>query len=147
VLVARDQAGGRVSRVRGRRLWEVPYDQCVVVGANIRALRLSKGWSQQTLGELMGWAEASTVCAAEGHRSDRQRGFTVDELVRLATIFGVPIWRLVTQCENCGGRPPAGFACLSCSAARDAGGRAITVNGGHPPQRRDQRAVQQSGCR
>lgn len=121
-----------MSRVRGRRVWEIPYDQCVVIGANVRALRLSRGWTQQALGELMGWAEASTVCAAEGHRGDRQRGFTVDELVRLATIFGVPVWRLMTQCENCGGRPPAGFACLSCGAAYDAGGTAVTVNGAHP---------------
>jgi len=121
-----------VSRVQGRRTGEVPYDRCVVIGANIRALRLSRGWTQQTLGELMGWAEASTVCAAEGHRGDRQRGFTVDELVRLATIFGVPVWRLMTWCVHCGGHPPAGFACLSCGAAHEAGGKAVTVNGAHP---------------
>jgi len=133
--VAQRQVGDRVSRVRGRRIGEVPYEQCVVIGANIRALRLSRGWTQQALGELMGWATPSTVCAVEGHRGDRQRGFTVDELMRLSAIFDVPVWRLVTRCENCGGCPPAGFACLSCGAACDAGGRAVTVDGGHP--RRD----------
>jgi hypothetical protein len=50
--------------------------QCAIVGANIRTLRLRNGWSQIKLGELMGWQSASTVCAAEGHRNDRQRGFT-----------------------------------------------------------------------
>ena len=124
-----------MSRVRGRLVGEVPRDRWVVIGANVRALRLSRGWSQQTLGELMGWATPSTVCAVEGHRGDRQRGFTVDELVRLATIFGVPVWRLATQCVTCGGCPPAGFACLSCGAACDAGGKAMAASGEFP--RRD----------
>jgi len=106
-----------VSRTPGRRSWEIPHDQCVVIGKNIRALRQSRGWTQQTLGELMGWPTASTVCAAEGHRGDRQRGFTADEVVRLATIFDVTVWRLMRQCQNCGGRPPTGFACLACGAA------------------------------
>jgi transcriptional regulator with XRE-family HTH domain len=56
---------------------------------NIRTLRQRKGWSQAKLGELMGWQNASTVCAAEGRRDGRQRGFTVWEIERLAAIFGV----------------------------------------------------------
>jgi hypothetical protein len=53
---------------------KIPEEQCAIVGANIRALRQRKGWSQARLGELMGWPSTSTVCAAEGHRNDRQRG-------------------------------------------------------------------------
>jgi hypothetical protein len=64
----------------------------------------------------MGWAASSTVCAAEGHREDRQRGFTLEEVQRLAGIFGVKPWQLTTRCANCGGYPPAGFACLTCGA-------------------------------
>ena len=39
----------------------------------------------------MGWPNASTVCAAEGHRSGRQRGFTAREVRQLAAIFGVTL--------------------------------------------------------
>ena len=74
------------------------------------------GWNQAKLGELMGWPSNSTVCAAEGRRNGRQRGFTTQEVELLAAIFGVSPWRLTTRCANCGGHPPAGFACLTCGA-------------------------------
>ena len=74
------------------------------------------GWNQAKIGELMGWPSNSTVCAAEGCRNGRQRGFTTQEVGRLAAIFGVSPWQLTTRCANCGGRPPAGFACLTCGA-------------------------------
>ncbi len=90
--------------------------QCAIIGANIRTLRHRKGWTQAQLGELMGWRTNSTVCAAEGHRTDRQRGFTDDEVQRLASIFSVPGWQLATRCVNCAGHPPAGFSCLTCGA-------------------------------
>lgn len=102
-------------------MWEIPYEQCVVIGANIRVLRQSRGWSQGRLGELMGWSNASTVCAAEGRRDGRQRGFTTDEVERLAAIFGVAARKLQARCVNCGGQPPAGFACLTCGAPGNAG--------------------------
>jgi transcriptional regulator with XRE-family HTH domain len=102
-------AGGRVTR-------KIPAEQCAIIGANIRALRQRNGWTQARLGELMGWPTTATVCAAEGHRSDRQRGFTIRELTRLAAIFGVAPSKLTTRCANCDGHPPAGFACLACGA-------------------------------
>ena len=101
---------------RFRRVDEIPHDQAAVVGANIRVLRQQHGWNQATVGELMGWPSSSTVCAAEGHRNGRQRGFTIREVERLAIIFGVSPSQLTTQCANCGGHPPAGFACLICGA-------------------------------
>ena len=64
----------------------------------------------------MGWPTTSTVCAAEGRRDGRQRGFTAEEVEQLATIFGAPPSQLTTQCANCAGHPPAGFACLTCGA-------------------------------
>jgi hypothetical protein len=88
---------------RRRRVDEIPAEQFVIVGVNIRTLRLRKGRSQAKFGGLMGWPAAPTVCAAEGHRYGRQRGFTTAEVGRLACIFGVPTWRLTTQCANCGG--------------------------------------------
>jgi hypothetical protein len=101
---------------RRRRVDEIPVEQFAVVGANIRALRQRKGWTQAEFGELMGWPTAATVCAAEGHRDGRQRGFTAGEVQRLAVIFGVSAWQLTTRCANCGGHPPTGFACLTCGA-------------------------------
>jgi hypothetical protein len=101
---------------RRRRAGEIPPEQSAVAGANIRVLRQRRGWTQGRLGELMGWPTAATVCAAEGHRGSRQRGFTGAEVKRLAAIFGVSSRQLTTQCANCGGHPPPGFACLACGA-------------------------------
>ena len=101
---------------RFRRVDEIPQDQAAVVGANIRVLRQQHGWNQARLGELMGWPSNSTVCAAEGRRNGRQRGFTTHEVERLAAIFGLSPAQLTMECANCGGHPPTGFACLTCGA-------------------------------
>ena len=101
---------------RFRRVDEIPQDQAAVVGANIRVLRQQHGWNQAKLGELMGWLSNSTVCAAEGRRNGRQRGFTNKEDERLAAAFGVCPAHLTTRCANCGGHTVAGFACLTCGA-------------------------------
>ena len=101
---------------RRRRVDNIPEGQPVIAGVNIRTLRQRKGWTQEKLGELMG-CERFTVCAAEGRRDGRQRGFTAREIDRLAAIFGVSSWQLTTRCANCDGHPPAGFACLACGAA------------------------------
>ena len=96
---------------------KIPREQSAIVRVNIRTLRQRKGWTQAKLGELMGWPNASTVCAAEGHRDGRQRGFTTEEIRQLAALFGVCPSQLTTRCVNCGGHPPpAGFACLACGA-------------------------------
>jgi hypothetical protein len=101
---------------RRRRATEIPAGESATVGSNIRILRQRNGWSQTKLGQLMGWPTPSTVCAAEGRRGHRQRGFTTDEVQRLGIIFGVPSRKLTTRCANCEGYPPAGFACLTCGA-------------------------------
>jgi transcriptional regulator with XRE-family HTH domain len=98
------------------RVGEIPAAQAEVVGANIRVLRQRNGWTQARLGELMGWRSNSTVCAAEGRRSGRQRGFTPDEVQRLADIFGIKPWQLTARCANCEGHPPRGFSCESCGS-------------------------------
>jgi hypothetical protein len=100
-----------------RRPGEIPVAQPAIVGANVRALRLRRGWTVAKPGELMGWTAESTVCAAEGRRSGWQRKFSTDETERLAAVFGVSTEQLTTWCANCGGHPPAGFACLACGAA------------------------------
>lgn len=95
----------------------LPSTPSAVIGANLRALRKRNGWTQTRLSALMGWASASTVCAAEGRRGGHQRGFSQAEVARLAAIFGVTAERLTAQCVTCGGHPPAGFSCLTCGAA------------------------------
>jgi transcriptional regulator with XRE-family HTH domain len=109
-----------VTRGRRRRAGEIPQAQAAVVGANIRVLRQCNGWTQARLGELMGWRSNSTVCAAEGRRNGRQRGFTPEEVQRLAGIFGLKPWQLATRCANCDGHPPRGFVCDSCGGRRAA---------------------------
>lgn len=103
----------------GRRgaVGKIPEEECAIAGVNIRVLRQRRGWTQAKLGELMGWPSASTVCAAEGHRDGRQRRFTTEEIKQLAAMFGVYPSQLTTRCANCGGHPPAGFACLACRAS------------------------------
>jgi hypothetical protein len=101
---------------RKRRATQMPESESAIVGMNIRVLRQRNGWSQAKLGELMGWPTPSTVCAAEGRRGGRQRGFTTDEVNRLSVIFGVQLGKLTSLCANCEGYPPAGFTCLTCGA-------------------------------
>lgn len=93
---------------RGGAASKLPGEQCAIVGANIRALRQRRGWTQRKFGELMGWQSASTVCAAEGHRNRRQRSFTTEEVEQLAAIFDVSPSQLMTRCANCGGHPRSG---------------------------------------
>jgi anti-sigma regulatory factor (Ser/Thr protein kinase) len=125
-----ERAGGMsiVADISGflwrRSMDTIPRKQATIVGANIRILRQHKGWTQTRLAALMGWRSTSTVCAAEGHRGEGQRGFTLDEVERLAAIFGVSPSQLTTRCANCGGQPPA---CLSCGAAPSENRPALTV--------------------
>lgn len=100
-----------------RRPGQFPAGQSAVIGKNVRALRQGRGWTVEKLAELMCWPSPSTVCGAEGSRPGRQRRFTVDEVGRLADIFGVSPEQLNTRCVNCGGQPPVGFACLACGTA------------------------------
>ena len=100
---------------------KLPPAECAIAAANIRVLRQRNGWTQAQLGQLMGWHAPSTVCAAEGHRGDRQRRFARWEIEQLAAIFGVPARQLLTRCATCGGQPPSGYACLACKAEHPAG--------------------------
>jgi hypothetical protein len=114
--VPNGQAAGRTASGRRHRTDKITDGQAAIVGVNIRVLRQHRGWTQAQLGELMGWPTPATVCAAEGHRDGRQRGFTTDEVGRLAAIFGIPPWQLTTRCANCAGSPPPGYSCLACGA-------------------------------
>jgi hypothetical protein len=119
----------RMQRPR-RTAAKIPPEQCAIIGANIRALRQRNRWTQARLGELMGWPSPSTVCAAEGHRGHRQRGFSPAEVQQLAAIFGTTAGQLTTRCATCGGHPPAGFACLACAGTPGRGRPAAPAHTG-----------------
>ena len=119
---------------RFRRVDEIPRAQAAVVGANIRVLRQQHGWNQARLGELMGWPSNSTVCAAEGRRNGRQRGFTTQEVEQLAANFGISPRQLTMRCANCGGQPPARFACLACGARPRGRARNRPIARRHPQE-------------
>jgi transcriptional regulator with XRE-family HTH domain len=112
---------------RRRRVDGIPEGQPAIVGVNIRTLRQRKGWSQAQLGELMGWQSASTVCAAEGRRGGRQRGFTGREIKKLAAIFDVSPQQLTTRCVNCCGAAPGQGAAAHHG---DEGQRTVTTTEG-----------------
>jgi transcriptional regulator with XRE-family HTH domain len=90
--------------------------QPALIGEKARILREERGWKLRRLAKLMDW-DVSVACRAEGGSADRQRRFTLDEVKRLAAIFGVPISYFLEVCTHCGGQPPHGFACLVCEAA------------------------------
>ena len=100
-----------------RTTGKLSVTQSALIGRKVRALREKKGWGLRNLGELMGWHAESTVCRAEAGSAVRQRRFTLAEVVRLAGIFDVPLSYFLVPCENCGGQPEPGFACLVCEAA------------------------------
>lgn len=93
-------------------------EESAIVAANIRALRLAKGWTQCQVSELMEWGSHTVACRAEGRGSKRpQRLFTAREVEWLALIFGVTPEKLTMRtCAHCHGLPPAGYECLSCGA-------------------------------
>ena len=95
---------------------KLPPGLSAIAAANLRVLRQRNGWTLAHLAQLMGWGAASTACAAEGHRSGRQRRFATWEIGQLAAIFGTTPAQLLTRCATCEGEPPPGYACLACQA-------------------------------
>ena len=84
----------------------------------MRAMRQKLGLSCRELSEQL---------AAQGHHlskwvltaqeQGRSERVSVDQVVALAGVFGVPIDRLLNPvCETCQGLPPAGFTCNDCDA-------------------------------
>ncbi|MFD9248446.1 helix-turn-helix transcriptional regulator [Streptomyces bottropensis] len=101
---------------------ERPTDAARVMSANVRRLRQARGWTQveaaQRFAEIHGehWSNASWS-QAEQSGGSRQRAWSVDELVSMARLFGVPAAALLPDppaCPQCKGAPPVGFTCNSC---------------------------------
>lgn len=60
------------------------------IGARVRELRLSRGWSQQRLAEMAGLCKDAITRVERGHRKPR-----LDTLSRIATAVGFPLTKLV----------------------------------------------------
>jgi len=121
--------------VRRKRAAWIPESQLAAIGANVRALRLGMGWSQQKLAVAMGLGphNISAVSRLEKAAPDgRRRNITTWELERLAEIFEVAVWRLKARCVVCDGNPPAGFSCLTCGARAEVEARQELSVFGHP---------------
>jgi transcriptional regulator with XRE-family HTH domain len=95
-----------------------------IVGAHVHNLRTARGWSQRELerqtkaaGKPVGYL---TVGRIERNRDPERPAVAVivDDLVALATVFGLKPEQLLTapDCFTCMDKPPAGFACRSCGA-------------------------------
>ena len=90
------------------------------VAVNMLRLRKERGWTQEELGNLIGWGKSTVSTAERSASAKRIRQFSVDDLVLIAGAFGVAPSDLlapVLLCATCQGTPPAGFACQECGAA------------------------------
>lgn len=95
-----------------------------IVGAHIHALRTARGWSLREVGRLTEVAGKpigySTIGRIENgrHQHEPAVAVIVDDLIALATVFGLRPEQLLTApgCFVCMDKPPAGFTCRTCGA-------------------------------
>jgi transcriptional regulator with XRE-family HTH domain len=108
--------------MRGPRTDELTVSRAV--GANVRALRTMRGWSQRTLakntqltGKPVGF---STICRMEKASASGAPpvAIYVDDVVSLAAALNVTVQQLITppNCLACMDSPPPGFTCRTCGA-------------------------------
>jgi transcriptional regulator with XRE-family HTH domain len=84
----------------------------------MRIIRKRQGITCERLSELL---NARGQMLSRGSLSNQELGYanhiTIDQVVALADVFGVPLERLLeTVCDTCQGFPPAGFTCNDCGA-------------------------------
>jgi len=95
-----------------------------IVGAHIHALRTARGWSLREVarqthvaGKPIGY---TTIQRIERGRDPQEPAVAaiVDDLVALATVFGLRPEQLLTApgCFVCMDSPPPGFTCRTCRA-------------------------------
>ena len=95
-----------------------------IVGAHIHTLRTARNWSlrnvarlAETAGKPIGY---TTIGRIESNRDPAQAAVAVivDDLVALATVFGLRPEQLLTRpgCFACMDKPPSGFTCRTCGA-------------------------------
>lgn len=104
------------------------------VVSNVNQLRDQEGWNLARLAKecssagfaYLNFTTVTNLLSArdfgESAPAPRRKHVTVDELVDLAAVFGVPADSLLTAptCDQCFDRPPLGFSCLACGAGGSA---------------------------
>jgi transcriptional regulator with XRE-family HTH domain len=88
------------------------------VASNVRLLREARRMSTVKLSELL--EESGRPIPATGitRLEGGTRRVDVDELMALASVFGVrpeALWAPPAECDTCRGAPPPGFICAACS--------------------------------
>jgi transcriptional regulator with XRE-family HTH domain len=83
--------------------------------ASMRQLRIKRGWTQPQLADRLGMTTAVVLALEAGRRG---REFTVNEAMRLAAVFGVPLAEMMPppDCPYCQDSPRPRTACLECGA-------------------------------
>ena len=101
-------ARDRALAASGRAL---PQVRSRAAGIRIRNLRKDLGWTQAELARKAGVTQVMLSRAETG--TDRMSPRTV---TALAAALGADLDALLAECGHCHGKPPAGYACLSCGA-------------------------------
>jgi transcriptional regulator with XRE-family HTH domain len=91
------------------------------VRRNIRRLREQRLWSYREVEERLAQAGRAIPVLAQSAIDRGERHVDVDDLVALATVFGLSPEDLLmppATCETCHGAPPTGFMCLECETSQ-----------------------------
>jgi hypothetical protein len=95
------------------------------VGANVTALRTTRGLSQRALAHATETGHHKTVGYATIARMEKAArpdaapvAVYIDDVVSLAAALDVTVQRLITPpaCPACMDQPPKGFTCRTCEA-------------------------------
>ena len=98
-----------------------PAESDAAFAANVRRLREARGMSLRDLAGAVGIGHTIV------YRIENGQSALLGYAVAISAVLGVPLAEMTggEPCGTCFGRPPAGFACLSCGsdliAAREAG--------------------------
>jgi len=87
---------------------------------NIRRLREQRRWAYRDVEEHLARAGRAIPTLALSAIDTGERSVDVDDLVALATVFGLGVEELLqppADCDTCHGAPPAGFMCLECETS------------------------------
>ncbi|HET6355998.1 helix-turn-helix transcriptional regulator [Streptomyces sp.] len=96
-----------------------PLPVSAAVIARIRRHRQARKMSAQTLADAItanGYhLQRATLANQEAGRAQT---IPIDLIAAAAKVFGLPITALLEDvaCGTCGGKPPRGFACITCGA-------------------------------
>lgn len=120
----------RLRETLGRPVTTTPSG---IIAANIVKLRRERGWNRQQLADryaaighpdLTAPAIANIETGRPGKDGRRRRDVTVEEFLATCRAFEAPAVRLlpglaeIAECASCRGKPPVGYACNRCGAAR-----------------------------